>query len=150
MVGQLSWRVWRSICVSQRGHVDSPVDSRWRLGSACEAFGLAAGGDRKGFSPSPTPWDQGSEMAKVADFELASGFKVHFCDPHSPWQRPTNENVNGLVREFFPKGASFAEISDEGVANAQHLLNNRPRKVLGWKLPSEVMQEVLAEGAMVA
>lgn len=92
-------------------------------------------------------WDQGSEMARVADFELATPFKVYFCDPHSPWQRPTNENMNGLVREFFPKGTNFTEVTDEEVAQAVWLLNNRPRKVLGWKFPSEVLQEVLAEGA---
>ena len=95
-------------------------------------------------------WDQGAEMAKVADFEFATTFKVYFCDPHSPWQRPTNENVNGLVREFFPKGTKFSEVTDEEVARAQWLLNNRPRKVLDWKLPAEVMQEVLAEGATIA
>ena len=94
-------------------------------------------------------WDQGSEMAKVADFELATPFKVYFCDPHSPWERPSNENVNGLVREFFPKGTRFSEVTDEEVARAQWLLNNRPRKVLGWKFPAEAMQEVLAEGAMI-
>lgn len=95
-------------------------------------------------------WDQGSEMARTADFELATDFKVYFCDPHSPWQRPTNENVNGLVREFFPKGTRFTEVTDEEVARAQWLLNNRPRKVLDWKFPAEAMQEVLAEGAMIA
>lgn len=95
-------------------------------------------------------WDQGSEMAKVADFELATPFKVFFCDPHSPWQRPSNENVNGLIREFFPKGTRFSEVTDEEVARVQWLLNNRPRKVLDWKFPAEVMQEVLAEGAMIA
>ena len=95
-------------------------------------------------------WDQGSEMARVADFELATPFRVYFCDPSSPWQRPSNENVNGLVREFFPKGTNFSEVTDEEVARAQWLLNNRPRKVLGWKFPSEVMQEVLSEGATIA
>lgn len=94
-------------------------------------------------------WDQGSEMAHVADFKLATNFEVYFCDPHSPWQRPTNENVNGLIREFFPKGTNFTKVTDEEVAYAQWLLNNRPRKVLDWKFPSEAMQEVLAEGAMI-
>ena len=95
-------------------------------------------------------WDQGVEMAKVADFELATDFKVYFCDPHSPWQRPTNENTNGLIREYFPKGTRFTEVTDEAVAYAQWLLNNRPRAVLDWKFPSEAIQEVLAEGAMTA
>ena len=95
-------------------------------------------------------WDQGSEMAKASAFELATGCKVYFCDPHSPWQRPTNENVNGLIREFFPKGTEFTKVTDEEVAHAQWLLNNRPRGVLNWKMPAEVMQAVLAEGAMIA
>lgn len=95
-------------------------------------------------------WDQGAEMAAVEAFKLATGFEVYFCDPHSPWQRPTNENTNGLVREFFPKGTDFREVTDEQVAEAQWLLNNRPRKVLGWKFPSEAMMEVLEEGAMIA
>lgn len=95
-------------------------------------------------------WDQGSEMACVDRFKLSSGFEVYFCDPHSPWQRPTNENVNGLIREFFPKETDFTEVSDEEVGKVRWLLNNRPRKVLGWKFPSEAMQEVLAEGAMIA
>ena len=94
-------------------------------------------------------WDQGVEMAQVSKFKLATDFEVYFCDPHSPWQRPTNENTNGLIREFFPKGTRFTKVTDEEVARAQWLLNNRPRKVLGWKFPSEVMQEVLAEGAMI-
>lgn len=95
-------------------------------------------------------WDQGSEMAKASQFELATNFKVYFCDPHSPWQRPTNENVNGLIREYFPKGTKFSKVTDEEVSRAQWLLNNRPRGVLNWKFPAEVMQEVLAEGAMIA
>ncbi len=95
-------------------------------------------------------WDQGAEMARAAAFELATGFEVYFCDPRSPWQRPTNENTNGLIREFFPKGTRFSEVTDEEVERAQRLLNNRPRKVLGWKKPAEAMQEVLAEGAMIA
>ena len=95
-------------------------------------------------------WDQGSEMARVADFELATPFKVYFCDPHSPWQRPTNENTNKFVREYFPKGTNFTKVTDEEVAEVQWLLNNRPRKVLDWKFPSEAIREVLAEGAMIA
>ncbi len=93
-------------------------------------------------------WDQGSEMARASEFELATDFRVYFCDPRSPWQRPTNENTNGLVREFFPKGTEFSKVTDEAVARAQWLINNRPRKVLDWRMPAEVMQEVLAEGAM--
>lgn len=95
-------------------------------------------------------WDQGSEMARAADFELATPFKAYFCDPRSPWERPTNENANGLIREYFPKGTKLTEVTDEEVSRAQWLLNNRPRKVLGWKFPSEAMAEVLNEGAAIA
>ena len=93
-------------------------------------------------------WDQGVEMAKVADFELSTDFKVYFCDPHSPWQRPSNENTNGLIREFFPKGTRFTDVTDEEVARAQRLLNNRPRACLDWKSPSEIMAELLGDVAM--
>ena len=98
-------------------------------------------------------WDQGSEMAAVAEFELATPFKVYFCDPHSPWERPSNENTNGLVREFFPKGTRFCDVTDEEVARVQHLLNTRPRKTLGWKTPQEAYSEYLRkveEGALTA
>lgn len=95
-------------------------------------------------------WDQGSEMARVADFVEATDFRVYFCDPHSPWQRPTNENTNGLIRQFFPKGTRFDRVTDEEVEEAVWLINNRPRKVLGWRFPSEVIRDVLAEGAMTA
>ena len=95
-------------------------------------------------------WDQGCEMARVADFVQATDFEVYFCDPHSPWQRPTNENTNGLIRQFFPKGTRFDLVTDEEVEEAVWLINNRPRKVLGWRFPSEVMRDVLAEGAMTA
>jgi IS30 family transposase len=76
-------------------------------------------------------------------------FKVYFCDPRSPWERPSNENTNGLIREFFPKGTRFSEVTDEEVERAQRLLNERPRKVLGWKFPVEAMQEVLKVGATI-
>lgn len=88
-------------------------------------------------------WDQGAEMARAADFELATGFRVYFCDPRSPWQRGTNENTNGLIREFFPKGTRFSEVTDEEVARVQWLLNGRPRKALGWRTPAEEMEELL-------
>lgn len=94
-------------------------------------------------------WDQGTEMAEVAAFELATDFKVYFCNPRSPWERPTNENTNGLVRQYFPKGTDFAKVTDEEVRRVQDLLNSRPRKALGFKTPSEVLNEILLrDGAM--
>lgn len=88
-------------------------------------------------------WDQGVEMAHHARFTIASGCQVYFCDPHSPWQRPTNENSNGLIRDFFPKGTDFATITDEQVHHAEYLLNTRPRRVLNWATPAEKLEPLL-------
>ena len=90
-------------------------------------------------------WDQGCEMAAHRSFTEATGVKACFCDPHSPWQRGTNENTNGLLRQHFPKGTDFTEVTDEEVLLAQDLLNGRPRKTLGWKTPAEAYAELLAE-----
>ena len=82
-------------------------------------------------------------MAGHALFTIATGCKVYFADPHSPWQRPTNENTNGLIREFFPKGTDFTQVTDAQVADAQHLLNTRPRKVLAYATPTETLNELI-------
>lgn len=98
-------------------------------------------------------WDRGCEMAGHASFTEQTGIKVYFCDPHSPWQRGSNENTNGLIRQYFPKGTDFSEVTDEEVFEVQGKLNNRPRKTLGWKTPREVYTEYLEqlqEGAMTA
>lgn len=88
-------------------------------------------------------YDQGSEMADHKRFTLATDCKVYFCDPHSPWQRGTNENTNGLIRDFYPKGTDFAQVSDEDIAHTEHLLNTRPRKTLGWETPADKLQALL-------
>jgi len=88
-------------------------------------------------------WDQGVEMADHARFTVTSGCPVFFCDPHSPWQRPTNENHNGLIRDFFPKGTNFTAVTDAEVAEAEHLLNIRPRKILGYATPAEKLDQLL-------
>ena len=90
-------------------------------------------------------WDRGVEMARWRGFADATGFEVYFCDPRSPWQRGTNENTNGLLRQFFPKGTDFSRVSDGEVARAQDLLNGRPRKTLGWRTPAEELARMLAE-----
>lgn len=93
-------------------------------------------------------WDQGAEMAEHARFTIATGCRVFFCDPHSPWQRGTNENTNGLIRDFYPKGTNFNEVSDAGLARTQWLLNIRPRATLGYATPGERLEALITGVAL--
>lgn len=86
--------------------------------------------------------DRGKEFAGAAELEEAIGAPVYFCLPHHPWQRPTNENCNGLIREFFPKGKPLDGVTDAEVQRVYDALNHRPRKCLGWKCPYEVFYGV--------
>ena len=88
-------------------------------------------------------WDQGKEMAEHAQFSIDSGLTVYFCDPKSPWQRGSNENTNGLLRQYFPKRTSVA-VSQEHLDAVAAELNGRPRKTLDWMTPAEKLAELTA------
>lgn len=88
-------------------------------------------------------YDQGREMAQHKLFTKETQMKVYFAHPRSPWERGTNENTNGLVRQYFPKGTDFTKISRREIKRAQRQLNTRPRQTLDWKTPQEVMRELL-------
>lgn len=93
-------------------------------------------------------WDQGAEMAQHARLQIDTGLQIYFCDPQSPWQRGTNENTNGLLRQYFPKGTDLSQHGAGELEAVAHALNSRPRKTLGWKTPAEALDQVL-KGAKI-
>src|SRR4051794_1713053 len=130
------------------GHGDGP---RTKNGPALAGHGAEAVRDAITRAITPLPeqlrrsltWDQGAEMAQHAQLRIEAGVAVYFCDPHSPWQRGTNENTNGLLRQYFPKGTDLSVHSAEDLAAVAIALNSRPRKTLGWRTPAEALDQFL-------
>jgi IS30 family transposase len=131
---------------------DSP---RVKNGPALTGHGAEAVRDSITYAISTLPeqlrrsltWDQGAEMAQHARLRIDTGLEVYFCDPQSPWQRGTNENTNGLLRQYFPKGTDLARHSPDDLAAVAAALNGRPRKTLGWRTPAEVLDKYLTTSA---
>lgn len=90
-------------------------------------------------------WDQGAEMAQHAQLRIDTGLEIYFCDPQSPWQRGSNENTNGLLRQYFPKGTDLSKHGSEELNAVAHALNTRPRKTLGWQTPAEALDQLLKQ-----
>jgi IS30 family transposase len=130
------------------GHGDGP---RIKNGPALAGHGAEAVRDAIAASIVKLPdelrrsltWDQGTEMSEHARLRVETGLPIYFCDPRSPWQRGTNENTNGLLRQYFPKGTDLSKHSVEELETVAATLNGRPRKTLGWQTPAEVFNDYI-------
>src|SRR5262249_5955274 len=135
-----------------QGHGDQP---REKNGPALTGHGAEAVRDAIAASITRLPaqlrrslvWDQGAEVAQHAQLRIDTGLQLYFCDPKRPWQRGSNENPNGLLRQYFPRGTDLSRHSADDLAAVALALNSRPRKTLGWRTPAEALNDHLLTSA---
>ena len=150
-IGTLVERTTRFTMLLHLPRMDACGQPRLKNGLALAGHGAEAVRDAIASSITALPkqlrrsltWDQGTEMAQHANLRMDTGLAIYFCDPHSPWQRGTNENTNGLLRQYFPKGTDLSRHSRDDLEAVAAALNGRPRKTLGWKTPAEALNEDL-------
>jgi len=150
-IGTLVERTTRFTMLLHLPRMDEHGQPRVKNGPALAGHGAQAVRDAIASSITTLPeqlrrsltWDQGTEMAQHAQLRVDTGLAIFFCDPHSPWQRGTNENTNGLLRQYFPKGTDLTKHSRDELDAVAAALNARPRKTLDWKTPAEALDDHL-------
>ncbi len=150
-IGTLVERTTRFTMLLHLPRMDRHGEPRTKNGPALAGHGAEAVRDAIASTIATLPeqlrrsltWDQGAEMAQHAQLRVDTGLAIYFCDPHSPWQRGTNENTNGLLRQYFPKGTDLSKHAAEDLAAVAAALNSRPRKTLDWKTPAEALNDHL-------